>query len=51
MLDLKKEHREEFIKKVTSMANAVGYKVINFDVNCFVCVCFRRLPWKLHKTN
>ena len=27
MLDLKKEHREECVKKVTSMVHALGFKV------------------------
>ena len=29
MLDLKKEQREEYVKKVTGMAESIGYKVEN----------------------
>lgn len=37
MLDLKKEQREEYTKKVTGMAESVGYKVYIDTLTIYRC--------------
>ena len=54
MLDLKKEQREQFVKKVTGMAAALGFKVSNtllyWTTTC-ACYIVLQLYWATHNTN
>ena len=56
MLDLKKKQREQFVKKVTGMAAALGFKVSNTLLYwTTTCACYIILQlyiyWATHNTN